>query len=168
MRRSHSCNLCFKRLWHKQIATPQACTSHWVQHLHREHNSEADSAADIASETRKPYSKIVTRIPARYRAVRLFFDGTIGTKSDNALLIPASGVVVQILSDAVCWKQVAIYSFSSSPTTTTMGAELDGFIHAVAIAEHLLTHNKLPQACDSAYVSSVPASKYCEVGTHHN
>ena len=91
-------------------------------------------------------------------AIRVFFDGTIGKEDSCVTLIPAAGVWLQVSIDAVTWITIATYSFPCHPMTTTMGAELDGLTHAVAIVRNFTEFKTLPRSDDPAYLRTTPTS----------
>ena len=145
-------------LWHVFGCTPRSPCATWAFHVNREHNPEADLAADIASKSRRPYHSFRTRIPKQIMALRVFFDGTIGKEDSCDTLIPAAGVWLQVSTNAITWTTIATYSFPCHPMTTTMGAELDGLTHAVAIMRTFIELKTLPRSDDPAYLRTTPTS----------
>ena len=91
-------------------------------------------------------------------AIRVFFDGTIGKEDSCETLIPAAGVWLQVSVNAITWTTIATYSFPCHPLTTTMGAELDGLTHAVAIMRTFIELKTLPRSDDPTYLRTTPTS----------
>ena len=136
-------------LWRDGFASPDCeYFKDWFSHVYREHNTEADKIADIASQSGSESFQIITPIsPENLGALRIFFDGTAG-KSSEPSNCPAAGILLQSNPSqgdpqGRFWRDNLRASIPLDVPDSTW-AELRASQYATAIANFVTKNRSLP------------------------
>ena len=117
---------------------------HWLRHVFREHNSEADLVADAASKTGLPsqtnhLSSVCTPI-----AYRLFVDGSGGKQNAD---YPSAGLYLQYVAvNDTQWNPLLSASIPLDRATTSTGAELAASNYGVKLIQFISNNRKIPDS----------------------
>ena len=134
--------------WKESRAIPASPGSlGWIRHHFREHNAEADSAADIAAASREVFCSPDWPPPSKPIAIRSMSDGTAG-KSNTS---PAAGIVLfAFLGENHGWVTLCTLSYPLLFGTSSVKSELIACQIAISVCRFLSPTSIPPQHSPSS------------------